>query len=79
MRRTLEQIRTVGLAALKRELGAAGMIRFLQQFDRGTGDWASERHAWTRQLTLSDIRKATTRPLSRSRGGRKGATRGPSI
>jgi len=38
MNHTPEQIRTAGLAALKRELGPAGMIRFLQQFDRGSGD-----------------------------------------
>src|SRR2546427_436089 len=35
---TPEEIRTKGLSVLKRELGVAGMIRFLQQFDRGNGD-----------------------------------------
>ena len=32
---TLEQIRLVGLEALTRELGPAGMVRFLQQFETG--------------------------------------------
>ena len=58
MHRTPEQIRTKGLAVLKRELGVAGMIRFLQQFDRGNGDWASERRAWAEKLTWEDIKKA---------------------
>lgn len=33
-----EEIRTAGLAALKRELGIVGMVRFLQQFEMGHGD-----------------------------------------
>ena len=32
MNRTLEEIRTLGLEALRERLGRAGMIRFLQQF-----------------------------------------------
>jgi hypothetical protein len=73
MYRTPEEIRTKGLAALKRELGAAGMIRFLHQFDRGNGDWATERHAWAEKLTWDDIRKAAEklrrRKKKNSRGG----------
>jgi len=58
MYRTPEEIRTKGLSALKRELGVAGMIRFLQQFDRGNGDWAKERHEWADNLTWDQIKKA---------------------
>ena len=61
MKQTPEQIRTAGLAALKRELGPAGMIRFLQQFDRGSGDWASERADWAKCTSLADIRKLASR------------------
>jgi hypothetical protein len=56
---TLEQIRRKGLAALRRELGKEGMIRFLQQFETGSGDYARERHSWVDQITLDDIRRAT--------------------
>jgi hypothetical protein len=56
MQITPEQIRTRGLSALKRELGAAGMVRFMQQFDRGSGNWAVERHQWLDQLTMDEIR-----------------------
>ncbi len=58
MYKTPEEIRSKGLSVLKRELGVAGMIRFLQQFDRGSGDWATERHEWADSLTWDDIKKA---------------------
>jgi hypothetical protein len=61
MHRTPEQIRTLGLAALKRALGPAGMVRFLQQFDPGSGDWTSERAAWAGQMALDDVRKAASK------------------
>jgi DNA-binding protein H-NS len=57
---TLEQIRRKGLAALRRELGQEGMIRFLQQFETGSGDYARERHAWADQTSLDDIRRAAS-------------------
>jgi hypothetical protein len=58
MKLTLDQIRRKGLAALHRELGKAGTIRFLQQFETGSGDYARERHAWVDQTSLDDIRNA---------------------
>ena len=43
---TLEQIREAGIAALSRELGVVGMIRFMQQFETGEGDYSKDRHQW---------------------------------
>ena len=43
---TLEQIRTRGLKALSRELGPVGLVRFLQQFETGQGDYTAERYQW---------------------------------
>ncbi|HEX2093336.1 MAG TPA: hypothetical protein VHG28_13095 [Longimicrobiaceae bacterium] len=40
---TLEEIRRAGVEALRRELGVVGMVRFLQQFETGTGDYTEER------------------------------------
>ena len=60
MKLTPEQIRRKGLTALRRELGKAGMIRFMQQFDNGSGDYARERHAWVDQTSLENIRAAAT-------------------
>lgn len=42
----LDEIRRVGLEALARELGPVGMVRFLQQFETGHGDYTTERHQW---------------------------------
>ncbi len=50
-----EEIRNAGLAALKRELGVVGMVRFLQQFEMGHGDYTVERHAWLDQWDLDAI------------------------
>lgn len=61
MHRTPGQIRTIGLEVLKRELGVAGMIQFLEQFDAGAGDWARERREWVDRISLADIRKATAK------------------
>jgi len=43
---SLEEIRQHGIDALARELGPVGMIRFLQQFETGKGDYTIERHQW---------------------------------
>jgi len=43
---TLEEIRLAGLDALARELGPVGMVRFLQQFETGHGDYSKDRHLW---------------------------------
>ena len=55
---TLEEIRQRGLMTLRKELGRAGMIRFMQQFETGSGDYARERHDWVDQISLADIRAA---------------------
>jgi hypothetical protein len=72
MPRTLDEIRREGLDALRERLGRAGMIRFLQQFDAGRGDYARERHEWVDQASLADLAKsvgerrpAKTRPHRR--------------
>ena len=55
MLRTLDEIRREGLAALEERLGRADMIRFLQQFETGNGDYARERHDWVDRASLEDI------------------------
>jgi hypothetical protein len=49
------QIRQQGLDALVKALGPVGMVRFLQQFDTGSGDYTRERQHWVANLTLEDI------------------------
>jgi len=56
--RTLEEIRCEGLDALRQRLGRADTIRFLQQFETGRGDYASERHVWVDTTSLHQIADA---------------------
>ncbi len=64
---TMNQVRVRGLAALKREIGAVGMIRFLQQFDGGSGNYSKSRHEHLDDLTVDDIAAG----LKKSRGRKK--------
>ena len=61
MHRTLDEIRREGLAALRKRLGRAGMIRFLQQFETGRGDYAAERRHWVDGQTMADLKKLAAR------------------
>ncbi|MEJ5248177.1 MAG: hypothetical protein WHS90_10435 [Caldilinea sp.] len=50
-----EQIRIAGMEALRRELGLVGMIRFMQQFETGYGDYSRERHLWLDNESLDTV------------------------
>ncbi|MBM4465232.1 MAG: hypothetical protein FJ014_06750 [Chloroflexi bacterium] len=52
---TLEQVRLTGLRALSRDLGPVGLVRFLQQFEMGGGDYTAERHRWLGERTVQDL------------------------
>jgi hypothetical protein len=65
--RTLEDIRRDGLAALRDRLGVAGMVRFLQQFERGRGDYAATRGKWVDRTSLDEIRALAKRPRRKPR------------
>jgi hypothetical protein len=52
---TAEQIRHIGLQALGRDLGPDGMIRFLQQFETGWGDYTEERHQWLQKSNVKEL------------------------
>lgn len=60
MQRTLDEVRREGLEALRQRLGRADMIRFLQQFESGKGDYARERHDWVDKTTLSELEESGT-------------------
>ncbi len=49
------QIQQTGMEILVREMGAVGLIRFLQQFDMGYGDYTADRHKWLDDLSLDDL------------------------
>jgi hypothetical protein len=65
---TLDEIYRQGLQALRDRLGRAGMVRFLQQFEKGEGDYARERHAWVDRMSLEDLRsRARAKPARKKR------------
>jgi hypothetical protein len=43
------------------------MIRFLQQFETGSGDYARDRHAWVDRTSLDELRALA----GRKRTGKK--------
>lgn len=65
---TLDEIRSRGHAALLKELGPAGYLRFLQQYIGGKGDYTRERERWIGKVDLSELdRKFGGKKKGRSR------------
>jgi hypothetical protein len=54
----------LGLVALARELGPVDMIRFLQRYETGEGDYSKDRQQW---LGDQDV-KAIAEEIRRARG-----------
>lgn len=52
---TMNEIRRAGIELLSQNLGAVGMVRFLQQSDHGWGDYTKERHQWLGNPGLDEI------------------------
>jgi hypothetical protein len=48
-------IRKAGLVAISKELGPLGLVRFLQQFETGSGDYTKERSQWLGKMDIKDI------------------------
>jgi len=48
-------IRKTGLEAVAKKLGPLGMVRFLQQFETGRGDYTKEREQWLKDLDVHEI------------------------
>jgi hypothetical protein len=50
-------IRKTGLEAVAKKLGPIGMVRFLQQFETGFGDYTKERSRWLKDMDIHEIVK----------------------
>ena len=44
-----------GMEALTRELGASGMVQFMQQFSSGHGDYSKDRRKILDGLSVDDV------------------------
>jgi len=52
LRTTPTRIREQGLDALVKALGPVDMVRFLQQFELGSGDYTRDREEWLRDISV---------------------------
>ena len=48
-------LRKVGIESLSKSLGPLGMVRFLQQYEMGTGDYTKERDLWLKDIDIESI------------------------
>jgi hypothetical protein len=48
-------LRKLGLEALSKSLGPLGMVRFLQQYETGAGDYTKERDLWLKDIDIESI------------------------
>ena len=48
-------IRKMGIDALTKELGPVGMAYFIQQYDRGEGDYTLEREKLLANVTMESL------------------------
>jgi hypothetical protein len=71
MHQTLDDIRREGLSALRKRLGRSGLVRFLQQFELGSGDYARQRRAWVDQTSFSDLKHLSARGPAKKRKASK--------
>ncbi len=58
---SLYEIRTIGFEALLRELGPAGAIRFIQQYETGHGDYTRDRRKILPKKSVRQIGKEIMR------------------
>ena len=58
---SLYEIRTIGFEALLRELGAAGAIRFIQQYEAGQGDYTRDRKKLLPRKSIREIGREITK------------------
>lgn len=64
---TLSEIRTIGFEALLRELGPAGTIRVLQQYETGRGDYTRDRRKWLPKKSVREIGKQIIKERRKSK------------
>ena len=58
---TLEEVWLAALKSLARDLGSVGMVRFLQQFEMGQGNYTAERHTWLGKRNVRELAKEIER------------------
>jgi len=52
------EIQQSGLEAIRKGIGVVGLIRFMQQFDKGHGNYVEDRQLWQKDYTVDSLTKA---------------------
>ena len=65
---TLDEIRQAGVDALMRALGPVGMVRFLQQYTRGHGDYTRDRAEWLGHENVAELGERILREQATYKG-----------
>lgn len=55
--RELEKIRREGLKALKEKLGVDGMIKFIQMYSDGNGDYTKDKEEILKDVSIEDFER----------------------
>ena len=50
-------LRQLGIEALTKALGPVGMVRFMRQFDMGSGNYTEERETLLAGITMEDFER----------------------
>lgn len=53
--KTENEIQKSGIEALCKGIGVVGLIRFIQQFDKGQGDYTKDRQQWQKYYTVDTL------------------------
>lgn len=56
--KTEHEIQQLGIEALRKGIGVVGLIRFMQQFDKGRGDYVKDRQNWQKEYTVDTLLEA---------------------
>jgi hypothetical protein len=56
--KTENEIQQLGIEALYKGIGVVGLIRFMQQFDKGHGDYVKDRQDWQKDYTVDTLVEA---------------------
>ncbi|HYR09600.1 MAG TPA: hypothetical protein VEQ60_17630, partial [Longimicrobium sp.] len=73
---TQDDIHEAGLEVLHRELGTVGLVRFIQQFNKGSGDYTAERAQLQAGVTVDDVMTSIRRVRAGQDHARKPPVRG---
>ena len=74
--KTISEIRKEGLEVLAKNLGPLGMVRFIQSFDLGKGDYTKERFQWldlSMEEIVREIVEKRTKALPKKKASNYGA------